>query len=69
MENYATIKNGVYQESLITQGDASNGILNQLQNINLKTQCDLNCFIYQLMSSSSLKNHFKYIKNVNSGYC
>lgn len=69
MENHATIKSNVYKEALVTQGDASNKIFNQLQHINLKMQCELNCFICQLISSSSLKTHCKYIKIVNSGYC
>lgn len=69
MENHATIKNDVYKGVLITQGDASNKILNQLKHINLKMQHELNCFIYELMFSSSLKTHCKYIKIVNSGYC
>ena len=69
MGNHATIKHDVYKEALIMQGDAANKIVNQLQHINLKMQCELNCFIYQLTSSSSLKTHCKYIKIVNSGYC
>lgn len=71
MENYATIKNDVYQKKFLTQGEPSNRILNQLQHINLKMQCDPNCFIYQwmLISSSSFKTHCKYMKIVNSGHC
>ena len=69
MENHATIKHDVYKEALIMQGNTANKIVNRLQDINLKMQCELNCFIYQLTSSSSLKSHCKYIKIVNTGYC